>query len=211
MITNKLKIIIKSLLVLLFISSCKTKDSIYNDLHHCINTHYNEIKEDIGFINIEKIKGRDIDIFDTIKKFENTLIELSLLKDKTKKGYINLLNSNIFFEKRNSFLDTITKKMPFYVDFCWPQGCTNIMYSSCPLSVIIDKKSYKLFGKTKIAFDSFTMDKYPKKKSLTTLIELTDFDNDTSRLLLCNLIFIDIYDGVQKWGNDTDGNGNDTD
>lgn len=189
------KVYLINLIIIISITfSCKTH-KYHNQMRKCINGNYVILKKDIGFSKSEKpILNDNFDIFISIKKFESLLIEKKLLKNKTKKGYKSLIENGINISNKKEIIDNVELKNPyFYSLHKYNTLFNNVFYASCPYDIVITKEGALAYYPTKAVFEEIIENGYPTKKHLMELLKVTDFKDETSRLLLCNLIFDNWY------------------
>ena len=185
------------LIFFLIISSCKTH-KYHNEMRKCINENYLILKKDVGFTEHEKpFIGNKFDIFKSIKKFETLLIDLKILKNKSKKSYTNLIKNKVTIFNKKMVIDNTKLYNPYMYSLHNNSAPYSILfYGSCPYNIVISKKGAMAYYPTKAIFEKIIENKlYPTKEHLTELLNVTDFKDETSRLILCNSIFMNWY----KW------------
>jgi len=155
----------------------------YQELKTCINeqiVNYDIYDIDYSFL--------DFDMFDSIQKFENYLIEKKLLNKKNYKSYHKFINSD--FEEED--IRTILFKFPFLLDINEESQNAIGMYNNCPSIIVRNNMvwSETLWPQKKV-YDRIVAEGSVNSEILNELSEVTDYNNYVSRLMLCNLIFID--------------------
>lgn len=185
------------LIFILFIGCKAIKSVNYQDeLRSCINK---EIREQINELGFSKLQEKKINIFDTIQKFEKTLVSFGLLNETTQQGYLNLISNLdenpilrqnfIQIKKINKFLVTANNRFILY---------PSLMYDFCPVNVILKTKSKELM-RIKKNYDKIKKKGDPKPNLLKQLVLIPDFNNNkVLRLSVCNLIFLYIRNHYDK-------------
>jgi len=181
-----------TLLILILTNfSCRVHN-YNNDMRKCINKNYIIIKKNIGFSKLEKpIVKNNFDIFTSIKQFETTLIGLNLLKDKSEKSYKSLIENKIEFFDKKKIIEIVKLKNPYMYSLHRYAVFTLVFYGSCPYDIVITKKGAIAYYPTKAVFEKIIIENggCPTKNNLKELLKVTDFKDETSRLLLCNLVY----------------------
>jgi len=151
----------------------------YNELKNCINEKY-EIYN----------KSKNLNLFDSIKNYEVFLIESKLLKNKNKKSYCDLIKKEFSFNDLESIFKQVKKRQPFYYNFNDYSYNMIMMYNACPYEVarVSKEMSNKFYPVIKV-YNKIIANSYPTSDILQELSGKTNYDNEVSRLMLCNLIY----------------------
>lgn len=181
----KIKFMNKLLKVLLLI--LLSSNLIYcqkNDLKDFIN------KGVIGGDNI--INDSKVNLFDSLKKYEIFLIESKLLNGITLSNYSHLVGKNFGFKELKKIIKITEFEFPFIHDLNSETSNWLTIYNVCPSQVF--KNSNKLesnyLSSLKIVYDRINAEGYPSKSILEEVLLKTNFDDETTRLMMCNLIYI---------------------
>lgn len=174
-------------LSILAMVSCNAQEKKFqSQLIKCINNNFSQKYSDFNH-PFEQIENEQIGIIDTIKKFEEYLINHQILKAKTREGYIKLISGlkknsiNIDFsnmQRQNYFLDFSNRNLPIVL----------IMYDICPQKVIEDTKAKEL-GKVITIYDDIFSTGTIKINTIEELAATIDFNKEVLRLSLSNLIY----------------------
>lgn len=137
----------------------------------------------------------DFNLFDSIKEFESSLIKSSLLKGKRKSDYLIFIKRKNNFQEINGFIKNVKLKHSFLYQFNEDILNMTMVYSQCPSEVIRNAKQTREDNLVSIkkSYDKISAEGYPKKFILEELVEKINFNDDTSRLMLCNLIYLNWY------------------
>jgi hypothetical protein len=151
----------------------------YQELKDCINEQVNKN----SYILDYEIKSK-VDVFDSIEKLENYLLQNKLLKNRDQKSYQDLdKNENIDFEK-------LYKEFPFLFAWNYEFGYLEVTYNGC-FSIVSNnnmKWAEKLWPEKKV-YDKIIAQAIVNSSIVNQLSMSIDYRNDISRLMLCNLIF----------------------
>lgn len=193
----KNRIILYSCIALMAASCNKSPAQNYQvKLKNCINKDLLKTFNSIHFVGnpdnppSEK-ELKEFDIFDTIQKFENNLIQSNALEDRTRKGYQKLLEKlkqrKVFKPKQWFLLKQNNAYLIFANNFILPDR----LYRVCPLKTF-NKTSSKELKKIQLIYDKII--RAEGIQSLILIEKLTQIsnfeDNKVLRLSTCNLILL---------------------
>ncbi|TXD71672.1 hypothetical protein [Aequorivita antarctica] len=180
-----------SILITLFLLSCKTnKTESESEYQNCINTKTFERGIFYRPNTSESEFAKSVNVFDSIKKFENYLENGKLLSGINKKDYLSLI-SNIdktdflkkeFFEFNydNHFIENNLMTSLFFEE----------LFYDCVMSSFKNQEHYEYILTTK---DKVQYNSYPNSEILTELVNEVDFKSDTQRLIITYLIYSNLY------------------
>jgi hypothetical protein len=174
-----MKNFIKVLIIILSLSNYSYGQ--YHELEKCIND---------GYKKSLKIETLNFNLFDSIKVFEDYLIKSKLLKNPKQKSYRRLIKKNISKKDLEKIMNDVQTNNKFIYEF--NDGTyTVLMYNTCPYrTASSDKKMSEIFYPIIKIYNEFGAEMYPTKRVLNKLSCKTNYNNKVSRLMLCNLIFI---------------------
>lgn len=160
----------------LFFNCCYAQ---YSELEKCINNQCSKL------LYIE-----NLNLFDSISKYEDILVNSKILKDKTQRSYIHLIEKGKSEKFIKKHMQKVIKKYPFYYNFNDEYGAKQIIYNYCPYSVVSSSKEMSdKYYPVKEIYERFFAEGYPTNSILKDLICNKNFNNKVYRLMLCNLVF----------------------
>ena len=170
---------IKTFIIVLCLSNISYGQ--YTELEKCINNEYKIFNT---------YETSTISIIDSIKVFEDYLLKSKLLKDTKEKSYQKLIKKNISIKRLEKIIKDIKTSNTFFYQF--NDGTyTVLQYNTCPYKVASsNKKMSKVFYPIVKIYNDFIATMYPSKKILMNLSCKTNYENKVSRMMLCNLIYI---------------------
>lgn len=165
--------------IIIFVLLCNLSYGQYDELKNCINKKY-EI--------YNKLKG--LNLFDSIKKHEAFLMESKLLKNKSKKSYCDLIKKEFSFDDLGLIVNQVKNKEFFYYNFNDYSYNMIMMYNACPYEVArVSKEMSDKFYPVVQIYNKVIAKSYPTSEILQELWSNTNYDNEISRLMLCNLVY----------------------
>ena len=150
----------------------------YQEIKDCINEQVNK-----NFYIVDCEINSKVDVFDSIEKLENYLLQNNRLKYKNQKSYQDLdKNENIDFEK-------IYKEFSFLFAWNYEFGYLEATYNG-RFSIVANNMKWaeKLWPEQKV-YDKIIAQAIVNSSIVDQLSTSIDYRNDISRLMLCNLIF----------------------
>tara|TARA_R110002020_G_scaffold449572_1_gene662887 strand:+ start:1139 stop:1678 length:540 start_codon:yes stop_codon:yes gene_type:complete len=171
--------------------SCESiKTESESEYQNCINTKTFERGIFYPINTSESEIAKSVNVFDSIKKFEEYLKNRKSLSDFSKKGYLSLISQidqtdflKEEFSKFNSdnyFIENNLMTSLFFEE----------LFYDCAISSFKNQNHYDFILKTK---DKVQLNSYPDKKILTELINKVDFQSETQRLIITYLIYSNLY------------------
>ncbi|REG83145.1 hypothetical protein C8N41_1152 [Winogradskyella sediminis] len=134
--------------------------------------------------------AKSVNVFDSIKKFENYLENGKLLSGINKKDYLSLISTidetdflkKEFFEfnSDNYFIENNLMTVLFFEE----------LFYQCVMSSFKNQIQYEFILRTK---DKVQLNSYPNKEILTELIDKVDFQSETQRLIITYLVYSNLY------------------
>lgn len=182
--------------VLLFYSCSNVNKSYQSDLIYCVNDKVEKkLNSTIEFFtpkdkDFSEIK---INVFDSISRFEKSLIESKILSGKTKDGYKMLLkglNDKEEFKRRIKNHNIESQFIQFLNS---DDLITLIIYDSCPMEVFMKNHRNDEMKALKSIYEQMIATGFTDKKIINELIELEFFMDDYVRLSTCYLIYINSH------------------
>lgn len=166
-------------IIFIFLLLCNLSYGQYDELKKCINDKY-EIYN----------KSKNLNLFDSIKKFEIFLIESELLKNKSKKSYCDLIKKEFPFDNLESIIMKVRKRDSFFYNLNDYSYNMIMMYNACPYEIarVSKEMSNKFYPVIKV-YNKVIANSYPTSDILRELSNKTNYDNEVSRLMLCNLVY----------------------
>jgi len=129
-------------------------------------------------------------VFDSIKKFENYLVNGELLSGINKKDYLSLISridENKFLKKEfiefnsdNYFIENNLMTSLFFEE----------LFYDCVMSSFKNQIHYDCILRAK---DKVQLNSYPNREILTELIDKVDFQSETQRLIITYLVYANLY------------------
>ncbi|WP_416441734.1 hypothetical protein ACH3O9_14685 [Leeuwenhoekiella sp. A16] len=182
---------IVSIFITLIMLSCESiKTESESEYQNCINTKTFERGIFYPINTSESEIAKSVNVFDSIKKFEEYLKNRKSLSDFSKKGYLSLISQidqtdflKEEFSKFNSdnyFIENNLMTSLFFEE----------LFYDCAISSFKNQNHYDFILKTK---DKVQLNSYPDKKILTELINKVDFQSETQRLIITYLIYSNLY------------------
>jgi hypothetical protein len=139
---------------------------------------------------LESEVEKSVNVFDSIKKFENYLENGKLLSGINKKDYLSLISKideteflkKEFFEfnSDNYFIENNLMTSLFFEE----------LFYDCVMSSFKNQIHYDFILETK---DKVQLNSYPNGKILTELVNKVDFKSETQRLIVTYLIYSNLY------------------
>ncbi|CAM3526981.1 hypothetical protein [Aequorivita lipolytica] len=177
--------------ITLFILSCENnKYESESEYQNCINTK--TFERGIFYpLNTSDLEiAESVNVFDSIKKFENYLENEKLLSGINKKDYLSLISrideteflKKEFFEfnSDNYFIENNLMTSLFFEE----------LFYDCVMSSFKNQVHYDFILTTK---DKVQYNSYPNLEILTELINKVDFQSETQRLIIPYLIYSNLY------------------
>ncbi|MEN8188159.1 MAG: hypothetical protein ABFR05_13615 [Bacteroidota bacterium] len=172
---------IKTYLFFILIFSFKPIHAQYLELKNCINEQINNISYIINY-EIEN----EIDVFDSIQKLENYLINEKILKDRNLESY-QKLNQR---KTENLDINKIFKDFPFLFALNYESDYLFGNYNACFYNVSKTKMKWaKQLWPEKKVYDKIIAEGPVNYNIVNQLSETINFDNNVSRFMLCNLVY----------------------
>ncbi|WP_299098447.1 hypothetical protein [uncultured Winogradskyella sp.] len=182
---------ILSIFITLFFLSCESnKYESESEYQNCINTKTFERGILYPLNTSESEITKSIDVFDSIKKFENYLENGKSLSGINKKDYLSLISridENEFLKKEffefnfdNYFIENNLMTPLFFEE----------LFYDCVMSSFKNQIQYDFILRTK---DKVQLNSYPNRKILTELVDKIDFESETQRLILTYLIYYKLH------------------
>ncbi|MCF1420864.1 hypothetical protein [Mangrovimonas futianensis] len=199
LVRSIIKLTYSSFVLILFSCSEENKD-YQTDLINCINEKVEKkLNSQINFFkeSNEIFSEIDLNIFDSISKFENSLIDSKILPNKSQNGYkilLKELNNKEEFKARikNQKIDD------HFIRFLNSDDLiTLIIYDSCPMEILLKNADNKEIVELKLKFEKVIAKAFTSKTILDELIDLEFFTDDYVRLSTCYLIYINSYRGEE--------------
>lgn len=133
---------------------------------------------------------KSVSVFDSIKKFENYLVNGKLLSGINKKDYqslISRIDENKFLKKEfiefnsdNYFIENNLMTSLFF----------EVLFYDCVMSSFKAQLHYDFILRTK---DKVQLNSYPNREILTELIDKVDFKSETQRLIITYLVYSNLH------------------
>ena len=153
----------------------------YDYLEDCANEQYKKL-------HLEE--NENFSVFDTIKEFENYLIDSGLLKDVTKKSYDTLIKKELSAKEIDHIKIYVKNNLKSFFEINDDGASFITLYNNCPSTIVrMSKEMSDEFYPIKKIYDKVIAEMYPEVCILKELSDKTDFNNEVSRLMLCNLIY----------------------
>lgn len=134
--------------------------------------------------------AKSVNVFDSIKKFENYLENGKLLSGIKKKDYLSLISKieedeflkNEFYEfnSDNYFIENNLMTVLFFEE----------LFYDCVMSSFKNQIHYDFILRTK---DNVQLNSYPNKEILSAFINEVDFQSETQRLIITYLVYSNLY------------------
>lgn len=170
---------VKRFLISMLVFNVIQLQAQYLELKNCINEQTNNISDIIDY----RINS-DIDVFDSIGKLEDYFLNKKLLKGKDQKSYQELIgNENIDV---NAIFHDFQFLFAWNYEFGYLEGNYNACYS------IVSNKNInwaKTLWPEKEIHDKIIAGALVDNSIMHQLSTSIEYNNDISRLMLCNLIF----------------------
>lgn len=180
-----------SILIVLLIFSCKNNlKELETEFQKCINDKTFERGIFYPLNSSESDMAKSVNVFDSIKKFENYLHNIGYLSDFNKQGYLSLasridgtdflknefleFNSDNYFIKNNLMTALFREEL---LHICYLSAFKGQIYYQNQWSI----------------YDKVFLNSYADSKILTELVNAVDFQNETQRLILTFLIYDSLY------------------
>jgi hypothetical protein len=181
-----------SIFITLFILSCKsTKPESESEYQNCVNTKTFERGIFYPLNTSESDIENSVNVFDSIKKFENYLENRKSLSGINKNDYLILItkldvtdflkkeftefNSDNYFIKNNLTTSFFREEL---LHLCFLKSF---------------RKNQEYYQKQLSIYDKVFMNSYADSKILTELTKEIDFENNIQRLILTFLIYDNLY------------------
>ena len=183
------------LVITLILVSCKRDSRSFNkELKTCINEKINKIlNDDLGYFQ-EDYKHNNINIFDSIRKFEIALIDQKIMKENNSKSYLKLLD-NLKNNRLSFKIDSIVSNQDFLKNLNSLTFTKNIIYDNCidEIAELFGQKENADLFKINEVYDDIIYEVKISDENLKSLICLKSFDeNESFRLSVTNLFFTKI-------------------
>jgi len=185
-----LKYILSIFITLFFISCESNKYESESEYQNCINTKTFEIGIIYPLNTSELEIEKSVSVFDSIKKFENYLVNGKLLSGINKKDYqslISRIDENKFLKKEliefnsdNYFIENNLMTSLFF----------EVLFYDCVMSSFKAQLHYDFILRTK---DKVQLNSYPNREILTELIDKVDFKSETQRLIITYLVYSNLH------------------
>ena len=185
-----MKYILSIFITLFFISCESNKYESESEFQNCINTKTFEIGIIYPLNTSELEIEKSVSVFDSIKKFENYLVNGKLLSGINKKDYqslISRIDENKFLKKEfiefnsdNYFIENNLMTSLFF----------EVLFYDCVMSSFKAQLHYDFILRTK---DKVQLNSYPNREILTELIDKVDFKSETQRLIITYLVYSNLY------------------
>ncbi|MBG26680.1 MAG: hypothetical protein CL818_11445 [Croceibacter sp.] len=160
------------------------------EYQHCINTKTLERGIFYPSSTSESEIAKSVNVFDSIKKFENYLENGKLLSGIKKKDYLSLISKieedeflkNEFYEfnSDNYFIENNLMTVLFFEE----------LFYDCVMSSFKNQIHYDFILRTK---DNVQLNSYPNKEILSAFINEVDFQSETQRLIITYLVYSNLY------------------
>jgi len=182
---------ILSLFISILLLSCESnKYESELEYQHCINTKTLERGIFYPSSTSESEIAKSVNVFDSIKKFENYLENGKLLSGIKKKDYLSLISKieedeflkNEFYEfnSDNYFIENNLMTVLFFEE----------LFYDCVMSSFKNQIHYDFILRTK---DNVQLNSYPNKEILSAFINEVDFQSETQRLIITYLVYSNLY------------------
>ena len=182
---------ILSLFISILLLSCESnKYESELEYQHCINTKTLERGIFYPSSTSESEIAKSVNVFDSIKKFENYLENGQLLSGIKKKDYLSLISKieedeflkNEFYEfnSDNYFIENNLMTVLFFEE----------LFYDCVMSSFKNQIHYDFILRTK---DNVQLNSYPNKEILSAFINEVDFQSETQRLIITYLVYSNLY------------------
>ncbi len=185
-----MKYILSIFITLLILSCQRNKYESESEYQNCINTK----TFDRGIIyplnTSESQIAKSVSVFDSIKKFENYLVNGKLLYGINKKDYLSLISridenkilkkEFIEFNSDNYFIENNLMTSLFFEE----------LFYDCVMSSFKNQIHYDFILRTK---DNVQLNSYPNREILTELIDKVDFQSETQRLIITYLVYSNLH------------------
>ena len=182
---------ILSLFISILLLSCESnKYESELEYQHCINTKTLERGIFYPSSTSESEIAKSVNVFDSIKKFENYLENGKLLSGIKKKDYLSLISKieedeflkNEFYEfnSDNYFIENTLMTVLFFEE----------LFYDCVMSSFKNQIHYDFILRTK---DNVQLNSYPNKEILSAFINEVDFQSETQRLIITYLVYSNLY------------------
>ena len=182
---------ILSLFISILLLSCESnKYELELEYQHCINTKTLERGIFYPSSTSESEIAKSVNVFDSIKKFENYLENGKLLSGIKKKDYLSLISKieedeflkNEFYEfnSDNYFIENNLMTVLFFEE----------LFYDCVMSSFKNQIHYDFILRTK---DNVQLNSYPNKEILSAFINEVDFQSETQRLIITYLVYSNLY------------------
>ena len=185
-----MKYILSIFITLFFISCESNKYESESEFQNCINTKTFEIGIIYPLNTSELEIEKSVSVFDSIKKFENYLVNGKLLSGINKKDYqslISRIDENKFLKKEfiefnsdNYFIENNLMTSLFF----------EVLFYDCVMSSFKAQLHYDFILRTK---DKVQLNSYPNREILTELIDKVDFKSETQRLIITYLVYSNLH------------------
>ena len=185
-----MKYILSIFITLFFISCESNKYESESEYQNCINTKTFEIGIIYPLNTSELEIEKSVSVFDSIKKFENYLVNGKLLSGINKKDYqslISRIDENKFLKKEliefnsdNYFIENNLMTSLFF----------EVLFYDCVMSSFKAQLHYDFILRTK---DKVQLNSYPNREILTELIDKVDFKSETQRLIITYLVYSNLH------------------
>ncbi|WP_203296765.1 hypothetical protein [Luteirhabdus pelagi] len=162
-----------------------------NQLKPCINE---KISQKVKMINslLDNYKSdlRKFDYFDSISKLEIHLLNNGHLESRSSNSYHIFIdqvsNDRLLIESVNQ----IVNSNEFISFMSLGMTTSTTIYGNCLLEHYQELQDKDEAKKRRTLYENWIRNGKLSKKDLDEYSDLTDFDNDFERLLLCNLIYL---------------------
>jgi len=185
-----LKYILSIFITLFFLSCESNKYKSESEYQNCINTKTFERGIFYPINTTESEIEKSVSVFDSIKKFENYLVNGELLSGINKKDYLSLISridENKFLKKEfiefnsdNYFIENNLMTSLFFEE----------LFYDCVMSSFKNQIHYDCILRAK---DKVQLNSYPNREILTELIDKVDFQSETQRLIITYLVYANLY------------------
>ncbi len=171
--------------------SCgSTRTESESEYQKCINDKTFERGIFYPLNTLESDFAKSVNVFDSIKKFENYLENKKLLSGITKKDYLSLISRIDKTEFLKKEFSEFNLDNYFIKDNLMTSLFFEELFYHCVMSSFKNKKQYEFILTTK---DKVQYNSYANSEILTELVNEVNFQSDTQRLIVTYLIYDNLY------------------
>jgi hypothetical protein len=182
---------IVAILITLFILSCEsTKTESESQYQNCVNTKTFDRGINYPLNTSESEIAKSINVFDSIKKFEEYLRNRKSLIDFSKKGYLSLISRIDDTDFLKEEFSKYNSENYFIKNNLMTANFREELLHTCYLSTFKGQLYYQ--NQLKI-YDKVFLNSYANSEILTELANKIDFQSETQRLILTFLIYDNLY------------------